>query len=199
MVRYVWCCAWRLPVHGWDRIHRSGDYSGRPVRVVTTTTLVTDLVRAVGGDQVAVEGLMGPGVDPHLFKASARDVTVMAGADVIIYNGLHLEGKMTDVFAKMRERGLLTVAVAERIPEALLRESALFQGNYDPHIWLDAKLWKRAAGVVRDALAAIDPARADLFRAQHAAYADELDAADAYVREGREAGIAAAAGYCDFS
>ena len=158
------------------------DFSSRPIRVVTTTSMIADLVRAVGGSQVVVDGLMGPGVDPHLFKASARDVATMAGADVIIYNGLHLEGKMTDVFEEMRKRGVPTVAVAESIPVELLRESVLFQGNYDPHIWLDAGLWNRAAGAVASELATLDPDHADMFRAQHAAYADELEVVDAYVR-----------------
>jgi len=154
----------------------------RPIRVVTTTTLVTDLVNAIGGDHVSVEGLMGPGVDPHLFKASARDVTAMAAADIIIYNGLHLEGKMADVFAEMRTRGIPTLAVTEEVPITLLRESTLFQGNYDPHIWLDASLWKLASGAVAKALAAIDSTRADTFRVRQNRYAEELDEVDAYVR-----------------
>ncbi len=160
--------------------------AGRPIRVVATTTVIADLVRAVGGERVVVEGLMGPGVDPHLFKASARDVTRMAEADIIIYNGLHLEGKMTDVFAEMRERGTPTLAVAEGIHTDLLRESALFQGNYDPHIWLDARLWQRAAAVVTAELVAMDSASAGTFQARRDAYTAKLDTVDAYVRAAAE-------------
>ena len=112
------------------------------IRIVATTSIIADLVRQVGGDQVHVDALMGPGVDPHLFKASARDVSTMAVADIIVYNGLHLEGKMGDVFAEMRSRGMPTLAIAEAgVPETLRRSSTLFQGNYDPHVWFDVTLW----------------------------------------------------------
>ena len=159
------------------------DFSDRSIRVVATTTVVADLARMVGGTLVSVEGLMGPGVDPHLFKASARDVATMAEADIIMYNGLHLEGKMADVFAEMQARGIATLAVAEGIPDTLLRESALFQGNYDPHIWLDAVLWKRAAHVVAQRLSAMAPGHADLFVAQGNSFAAALDTVHAYAQQ----------------
>ena len=159
------------------------DDLGGPVRVVTTTTVVTDLVESIGGEAVSVEGLMGPGVDPHLFKASAGDVVLMAEADIIIYNGLHLEGKMGDVFEQMRSLQINTVAVAEGIPDSLLIESELFQGNYDPHIWLDASLWKQAAADVVEALVTVDPAHADTFHSRYARFAASLDEMDQYVRQ----------------
>ena len=159
------------------------DLSSRLLRVVATTTVVGDLVRVVGGEHAVVDNLMGPGVDPHLFKASARDVTRMAQADLVIYNGLHLEGKMGDVFAEMQERGIPTLAVAEAVPHELLRESELFQGNFDPHIWLDASLWQRAAGAVMRALADLDPAHASAFAARHEAFVEALDSLDAYVHK----------------
>ena len=81
--------------------------------VVTTTGMLADLAAQIGGEHVSVTGLMGPGVDPHLYKASAGDVTRLAGADVILYNGVHLEGKMADVFDRMRQRGIPAFAVAE--------------------------------------------------------------------------------------
>lgn len=162
---------------------RERDFSKRPVRVVATTTVIADLVRVVGGSQVTVDALMGPGVDPHLFRASAGDVVTMAEADLIIYNGLHLEGKMADIFAEMRTRDVPTLAVAGRIPVDQLRESAYFQGNYDPHIWLDVRLWTQASAIVASELALMDTAHAMLFQANHAAYLLELEAADTYVRE----------------
>ena len=162
------------------------DFSERPVQVVATTTMIADLVRVVGGSQVEVEGLMGPGVDPHLFKATERDVAAMAEADLIVYNGLHLEGKMADVFGEMNARGLPTLAVAESIPESMRRESVLFQGNYDPHIWFDANLWKHAAGVVAEALSAMDPTGAEHYESNLEQYAAELDAAHAYAAKAVE-------------
>jgi manganese/zinc/iron transport system substrate-binding protein len=126
---------------------------------------------------------MGPGVDPHLYKASEGDVARMAAADVVFYNGLHLEGKMTEVFEQMQRRGVATVALAAAIPDSLRRESAAFAGNYDPHIWFDVSLWKRAAGYVRQQLAEMDPAHASAYAARADAYLGELDALDRYVRE----------------
>lgn len=154
-----------------------------PVRVVTTTNIIADLMRSVGGERVAVEGLMGPGVDPHLYKASEGDVTRMAEADLIVYNGLDLEGKMTDVLAQIARRGRTTVALAEAgIPERLRLESPDYAGNYDPHVWLDVQLWRRAARHAAETLAAMDTAHAAAYEANARAYADSLDRLDAYVR-----------------
>ena len=160
------------------------DFSDRTIRVVTTTSMIADLVGIVGGEWVEVEGLMGPGVDPHLFKASAGDVARMAAADVIFYNGLHLEGKMTEVFEQMRQRGLPTIAVAEDgVADSLRRESTLFQGNYDPHVWFDVALWADVTIYVQQQLEDLDPAHTATYEANAAAYVAALEALDAYVRE----------------
>ena len=83
---------------------------------------------------------MGPGVDPHLYKASEGDVIRMAQADIVFYNGLHLEGKMTEVFEQMSRRGIPTVAVAEQaVPDSLRLMSMTYTGNFDPHVWFDVK------------------------------------------------------------
>ena len=74
------------------------------IKIVTTTGMIADAVKNIGGDKVEVRALMGPGVDPHLYKASEGDVSRMTNADIIFYNGLHLEGKMTEVFHKMKGR-----------------------------------------------------------------------------------------------
>ena len=161
----------------------SDSLSDGKVRVVATTSIIADLVSHVGGDRVHVDALMGPGVDPHLFKASARDVTVMAAADVVVYNGLHLEGKMGDLFAEMRERGTPTIAVAELgVPDSLRRASALFQGNYDPHVWFDAALWSRCAQALAAELGRLDVDHADAYGVQGASFARELEQVDEYVR-----------------
>ena len=152
--------------------------------IVTTTGMLADLAAQIGGEHVSVTGLMGPGVDPHLYKASAGDVNRLAGADVILYNGVHLEGKMTDVFARMRQRGIPAFAVAEEgIAQEDLIESELFQGNYDPHIWFDVSLWQDAARRVQEILAAADPLRAGDYRERLDIYLAEMDRTHAYVRE----------------
>ncbi len=152
--------------------------------VVATTGMLADLAAQIGGEHVSVTGLMGPGVDPHLYKASAGDVNRLAGADVILYNGLHLEGKMADVFERMRQREIPAFAVAEEsVTEEELIDSELFRGNYDPHIWFDVTLWQDAARRVQEILAEADPLRAGDYLERLDSYLAEMDRAHAYVQE----------------
>ena len=125
-------------------------------RVVTTIGMITDIVKNVGGDRVEVIGLMGPGVDPHLYKASAGDVQKLGSANLIFYNGLHLESKMGDVLAKM-SGDTKTVAVTDAVDRSLLLTPPEFDGQYDPHLWFDVTLWMKAVGTVRDVLSEFDP------------------------------------------
>jgi manganese/zinc/iron transport system substrate-binding protein len=125
-------------------------------RVVTTIGMLTDVVKNVGGDRVEVIGLMGPGVDPHLYKASARDVQKLNSANLIFYNGLHLESKMGDVLSKM-SGDTKTVAVTDALERNLLLTPPEFEGQYDPHVWFDVTLWMKAVGRVRDVLSEFDP------------------------------------------
>ena len=157
-----------------------GDLGERPVRVVATTSMVADLAREIGGDRVEVEGLMGPGVDPHLYNASEGDVGRMTRADLILYNGLHLEGKMADLFTQMDDRA---AAVTDGINRARLLDSPTYAGSYDPHVWMDVALWQEAARAVAERLAALDTAHAEGYRQRADAYLAELDSLDAYVRE----------------
>jgi len=149
------------------------------LRAVATTGQVGDLVATVGGDRVVVASLMGPGIDPHLYKDSAGDVTRLREADVIFYNGLHLEAKMGEVLEKMGARKPV-VAVAEALPEDRLLSPAEFEGLHDPHVWFDVSLWRLATDVVADKLAELDPAHADGYRARAAAHAAELEALHAH-------------------
>jgi manganese/zinc/iron transport system substrate-binding protein len=141
-----------------------------PIRITTTTGMIADLAENIGGDRVEVESLMGPGVDPHLYKPSAGDIRRLEEADLIFYNGLELEGRMTDILVKIARAGTPTVPVAENIPEDLLREPPQFAGKYDPHIWFDVTLWQMAAQRVKDELATIDPASDALYQANLEAY-----------------------------
>ena len=142
--------------------------------VVCTTGMVADLVRNIGGDRVAVEGLMGPGVDPHYYKASQGDIKKLTRADLICFNGLFLEGKMEDIFGRMGRKKKV-VPVSWDIPEERLRRPPEFEGNYDPHIWFDVSLWQRTIDVVASALVALDPAGAAPYRKNAAAYRARLD------------------------
>jgi ABC-type Zn uptake system ZnuABC Zn-binding protein ZnuA len=119
-----------------------------PLEVTATTSMVADLARQVGGDRVTVTGLMGPGVDPHLYKASPSDVVKLQNAAVIFYGGLVLEGKMTDLFARMARTKKHVYPVTESIPENLLLEPAQFEGHYDPHVWFEIPLWSKCVDTV---------------------------------------------------
>jgi manganese/zinc/iron transport system substrate-binding protein len=153
------------------------------LRVVATTTIVGDLVRTIGGPHIALDVLMGPGIDPHLYKASAGDVRRMGSARAVFYNGIHLEGKMSEVLEEMGEQGVTTIAVGECVPENRLITSAGFSGVRDPHVWFDVGAWSLAADCVGEALAALDPSNAEDYRERSAAYSEELGVLDAWVRE----------------
>ena len=170
-------------IAGCEPPQRSNDGDGR-LNVVATTSMIADLAREIGQGHVDVSGLMGPGVDPHLYKASEGDVTRMSQADVVLYNGLHLEGKMTDVFEQMGGRGIPTFALAEEsIPEDSLLESAQFTGNYDPHVWFDVALWKKVARRTAEVLGEQLPQHATAFQENLDAYLTEVDELDAYVQQ----------------
>ena len=132
--------------------------------VVTTTTMITDLVKDVGGDRIEVNGLMGPGVDPHLYKATACDVRSLQKADLIFYNGLYLEGKIGDILIKLSRKGKKVYAISEGIPEERLLEPPEFAGHYDPHIWFDPLMWSDAVNVVVEGLSLSDPKNATYYQ-----------------------------------
>ena len=162
----------------------AADFTTRKMNVVVTTNIISDLVRQIGGDQVALTTLMGPGVDPHLYRASEGDVQTMAEADLVLYNGLHLEGKMTDVFAQMNERSVPTSALAdEAVPDSLLIPSTEYASSYDPHVWFDVELWARVTRHVSEVMAARDTAHAEIYRRNAEAYVQRLDSLDRCVTE----------------
>ncbi|HSL31638.1 MAG TPA: zinc ABC transporter substrate-binding protein [Anaerolineales bacterium] len=156
------------------------DLSGK-LNVVTTTGMIADLARNIGGDHVEVSSLMGPGVDPHLYKASEGDVQLLQGADIIFYNGLHLEAQMGEVLERLNEFGIRTVAVADKVDPSLLQSPPEFAGNYDPHIWFDVTLWIQAAEQVKESLAEVDPDNAATYEANAEAYLAELEELHQYV------------------
>jgi manganese/zinc/iron transport system substrate-binding protein len=155
----------------------------RAVRVVATTSIVADLVRQVGGDRVEVTALMGPGVDPHLYRASEGDLRRMRDADIVFYNGLHLEGRMSELMEEMGSRGARTVAVTSTIDPATLMRPPEFEGAHDPHVWMDVRLWRDAARSVGGALESVDPTHAERYAAGLEETLAALDRLDGYVRE----------------
>lgn len=155
---------------------------GRKIRIVTTTGMIQDAVSNVAGDHADVVALMGPGVDPHLYKATHGDLERLTEADIIFYNGLHLEGKMGEVFEKL-SRLKPVIAVGESIPEEKLRKVPGFQGAYDPHIWFDVSLWKHAVERVSTFMQDYDSANRAEYADRSKKYLQELDSLHQAVRE----------------
>lgn len=140
--------------------------NAEPVRVVTTTGMVGDMVSRIGGDHVRVDYLMGPGVDPHLYKATASDVRKLQRAQVIFYNGLFLEGKMQEIFERMARGGRSVRAITKNLDHDRLIHPNDSTGHPDPHIWFDTALWAECIADVVETLQAVSPEAADQFAAQ---------------------------------
>jgi manganese/zinc/iron transport system substrate-binding protein len=153
---------------------------GYPIKAVCTTGMVADLVRNVGGPHVQVTQLMGEGVDPHRYEVSSGDVTRLDGADIIFYSGLHLEGKMADLFERLAKRRP-TFAVAEYLDRTAVLED---EGHSDdPHVWFDVSLWSQAAAVVRDVLMKYDASHAGDYQANADRYRAKLAELHEYAKK----------------
>lgn len=152
------------------------------IQITTTIGQITNISQIVGGEHVSVTGLMGPGVDPHLYVASASDVDKLQDADIIFYNGLFLEAQMENVLEQLAERKTV-VAVSAGIDRAGLLASPIYPDEYDPHIWFDVTLWMQAVEQVRDTLIEYDPEHAADYEANAAAYLIELQSLHEYVQE----------------
>ncbi|RID82739.1 manganese transporter [Peribacillus asahii] len=147
--------------------------------VVATTGMIGDLVENIGGEHVEVTSLMGPGVDPHLYKATQGDVKTLDEADMILYNGLHLEGKMEEIFEQMGKQKP-TIAVTQDIAKENLHEVKV--GEYDPHIWFDVTLWMQAAHTVNKALIKENPEHQESYQKNYEAYIKKLEELHKYVQ-----------------
>jgi manganese/zinc/iron transport system substrate-binding protein len=160
---------------------QNADIASRTIRAVATTGIVGDMVQNIGAERVEVSSLMGPGVDPHLYKASEGDVRTLESADIIFYNGLHLEAGLAGVLERMSERSSV-YAVTDAIDRSALIAPPEFAGAYDPHVWFDVSLWISTARQVRDALIELDPEHADLYQANAENYIAELEELHEYVQ-----------------
>jgi len=151
--------------------------------IITTTTMLYDMAVSIGGECVKVTALMGPGIDPHLYQASAGDVTKMQDANVVLYNGLHLEGKMGYVFAALAKSGRNIICAEDGIAEAMLLSDEINPEIHDPHIWFDVSIWKASAKHVAARLAEIDPDNSDNYKTNMEKYLAELDELERYIKE----------------
>lgn len=160
----------------------SADTSSGKLNIVTTTGMIADIASNLGGDQVNVEALMGPGIDPHLYAPSEGDLRRLGSADLILYNGLHLEAKLADALERIGQQKP-AVAVAEAIPEAKRLSPPDAEGAPDPHVWFDVELWKHAVESTRDALVKARPDQAELFKSRADDYLTSLTALHNEVKE----------------
>ncbi len=149
--------------------------------IVCTTNIIADAVRAIVKDEIEVRALMGPGVDPHLYRPRESDVVALSNASLIFFNGLHLEGKMGDMFVHMRSR-IPTIAITDALFDSDLIESE-FKGIYDPHVWHDVSLWRRLVPVITEEIIKLDPSHERTFGANAQNYIRKLTELNLYVRE----------------
>ncbi|MBD1373340.1 zinc ABC transporter substrate-binding protein [Hazenella sp. IB182357] len=158
----------------------TNDEGADVIQVTATTGMIADTVKNVGGEHVSVTGLMGPGVDPHLYKASQGDIGKLDQADVIFYNGLLLEGKMQEILEKMGKHKEV-IALADHMNKNNLMETA--DKQIDPHIWFDVKLWIQATEKVKEGLMQVDPTHKADYEQQAAQYLEQLKELDTYASE----------------
>lgn len=154
---------------------RRGD---APLAVLATTAMIGDLAREIGSRRIVLHVMMGPGVDPHLYRATREDMARMLRADVILYNGLLLEGKLADALVRVARAGRHVLAVTEQLPEDDLLQVS--DGVFDPHVWMDPTLWSKAAEMVAAALIREDPPGEQEYRANLASLQGRLAALDTY-------------------
>lgn len=153
------------------------------LKIVTTTTMLTDLVKTIGGENVEVQGLMGAGVDPHLYKASEGDVQKLFNADVVIYNGLHLEGKLSEVFEKMEHQNKKIIVAADALPLNTVITSSNFASSHDPHIWFDINNWIKITRYITQKLIEFDPKNAQSYQENGKNYITKLNELNANISE----------------
>lgn len=156
---------------------------GGKLNVVATTTMLYDLTKVIGGEHVQVEALMPAGVDPHLYQASAGDVNKLQNADIVVYNGLHLEGKMGEIFAELNKQNKNVICIEDGIDKGDLLQDEDDASIPDPHIWFDAMIWKQAAKHVSVRLSEIDAANKDKYAANYESYSKELDELHKYITD----------------
>lgn len=143
------------------------------LNVVTTTGMIADAARQVGGDLASVTALMGPGVDPHAYRQTRSDIVATAQADLVLWNGLYLEAQLEEFLLELAETRPV-VAVAEAIPETQLIGSEDYEGRFDPHVWMNPNLWSRVVLATRDAMIEAAPDHAEAFTANAATHLAEL-------------------------
>lgn len=152
------------------------------ISLVATTTMLADLAETISGGNIDVICLMGPGIDPHLYQASAGNVTSMQNADVVLYNGLHLEGKMGEIFGSLESGTRTVICIEHGLDRNNLLQAEDDENSFDPHIWFDVANWKSAAQYFTVKLSETDPKNATVYEENLTNYLEELDDLDEYIK-----------------
>jgi manganese/zinc/iron transport system substrate-binding protein len=154
-----------------------------PFKIVATVSMVGDIVRNVAGKHATVTGLMGEGVDPHLYKPTRDDIVKLQAADIVFYSGLLLEGRMTDTLLRISQRGTKVHAVTGALDKKYILEPPGFAGHADPHVWMDVQAWSQTVQIVAAALGSFDPAHSNDYAANATVLQAELRSLDDYARK----------------
>ncbi len=152
------------------------------INVVATTGQIGDALANIGGDAINLTSLLGPGIDPHLYVPTESNLGTFANADLIVYNGLHLEAQMLRALEQMEQRGIVVVEIGAAIPEDQLITDTSAGGTHDPHIWNSAPRWSMGLRAVTEALQQVDPDNAEVYQQNSERYLEEIAATDAYIR-----------------
>lgn len=152
---------------------KQAEISDNP-KIVATTGMVADAVENLLGNKVELKILMGAGVDPHLYKASQGDMNLLANADIIVYSGHHLEGKMIEVLQKIGKTKPV-IPLSEYISENRLQRSNDGKGAIDPHLWMEINSWKQGVKGLSDTLQKLLPSKSAFIESNFKAYNDTLE------------------------
>lgn len=150
----------------------------KKIKVTTTLNYYADLLNQIGGDKVEITGLMKEGEDPHLYVATASDVEKLESADLVVYGGLHLEGKMVEIFDNLKGKEVLNLG-EQLDPSKLTKVS---DSVYDPHVWFNTEFWSIQAKAVAEKLSALDPSNKDFYMTNLDNYLKEVKEATEYIQ-----------------
>ncbi len=155
------------------------------LRIVATTGMLADLVRGVAGADARVEPLIAPGVDPHLYKPTRSDLATLLKADIVVANGLHLEGRMTESLERAGKSGRTVLEIGPLVPANRLLTATEDGGRTepDPHLWMDPRLWSETVTGIAEAMAADDPGNAKRYEVNAKAHRQSLLDLDAWSAE----------------
>ena len=158
----------------------SAESGDGPITVISTIGMITDPASIIAGEHAMVSGLVGSGIDPHLYKPTRTDISKLMDADAVLYCGLMLEGRMTDAFVRIASSGIIVRAVSEAVDPSSLLEPEELEGHHDPHLWMDPRAWSLAMDVIAETLGQADPAHADDYQTNAASYKAQIAELDAY-------------------